>query len=76
MLKNAIHNATGTVIAGVGTNGLQGMAPEALWAYTDGIAMSFNQCVAVFGVTLVMSALKYVNAATAPGNTTPPIVTP
>ena len=75
MLKNGIHNATGTVMAGLGTNGIQGLAPESLWQYTDGIAMSFNQCVAVFVISLGLSALKYVHAATAPtGKTKVPFV--
>lgn len=72
LLKSGIHNATGSVIAGLGTNGVQGLAPEAWWPYTDGIAMTFNQCVAVFVVSLGLSALKYVHEATKPGNTSPP----
>lgn len=72
LLKNSVHSATGSLLASIGTNGIEGMAPPALHAYVDGIGMNFSQAVAVFAVSLGIGALRYVNTSTAPGNTEPP----
>jgi hypothetical protein len=73
LLKNAVHTGTGTVLATLGTNGVEAISPEVMKPYLTGIGMSFSQMVAVFGVSCGLAALKYVNISTAPGDTTPPI---
>lgn len=72
LLKNCIHSATGTLLASMGTNTIEGMSPNALRPYVDGIGLNFNQAVAIFVVSLGMAALRYVNQSTAPGNTNAP----
>lgn len=73
ILKNALHNASGTMLAGLGTNGVEAMAPESIHPYVAGLSMSLSQCAAVFCVALALSTLTFVHKATAPGNSTPPI---
>ncbi len=78
LLKEWLHSATGTILSGIGTNGMEQLAPEqvagiAIKTHLEGVGLSCHQCVAVFGVTLFLLTLRRVNAATAPGNTTPPI---
>lgn len=73
ILRHALHHATGAILAGVSTNGIEGMAPVALQPYVDGLAMSLTQCAAVFVMSLWLAGLRYVHEATAPGGTTPPM---
>ena len=77
LLKEWLHSATGTIIGGLGTNGLESMAPDqilgiAVRTHLEGIGLTWGQCVAVFGVTLFLTTLRRVHAATAPGPTQPP----
>lgn len=77
LLKEWLHSATGTILSGIGTNGIEQLAPDRIAGYTVkahlvGVGLSFQQCAAVFGVTLFVLALRRVNEATAPGNTQPP----
>ena len=71
-VKNCLHSATGSLLAALGTNGVEGLSPEALKPYVEGVGMNFSQAVAVFIVSLGIAALRYVNASTAPGNSLPP----
>ena len=71
LLKNSLHSATGSLLAALGTNGIEGMAPQAAQHYVEGIGMNFSQAVAVFVVSLGIGALRYVNTSTAPGQTQP-----
>lgn len=72
MLKNCVHTATGSLLATMGTNSIETLSPQSMQPYVQGVGMNFSQAVAVFAVSLVIAALRYVNAATAPGNTQPP----
>jgi hypothetical protein len=77
LLKEWLHSATGTILSGIGTNGIEQLAPDsiagvAVKAHLVGVGLSFQQCAAVFGVTLFVLALRRVNEATAPGNSVPP----
>jgi len=72
LFKNAVHSATGTLLAAMGTNTIEGMSPNAIRPFVEGIGMNFQQAVAVFVVSLGMAALRYVNQSTAPGNTNAP----
>jgi hypothetical protein len=74
LLKNCIHTATGSLLATIGTNSVETLSPAALEPYVRDVGMSFSQAVAVFAVSLIIAALRYVNAATAPGNTQPPFI--
>ena len=71
-LKNCLHSATGSLLAALGTNGVEGLSPEVLKPYVEGVGMNFSQAVAVFLVSLGIAALRYVNSTTAPGRTNPP----
>lgn len=66
LLKNSVHSATGSLLAALGTNGVEGMAPASMQSYVEGVGMNFSQAVAVFAVSLVIGALRYVNESTAP----------
>jgi hypothetical protein len=77
LLREWLHSATGTILTGVGTNGVEQMAPEQMWgmavkAHLQGVGLSMQQCFAVFGVTLFVLTLRRVNEATAPGTTNAP----
>lgn len=72
LVKHSFHSATGAVLSALGTNGVEGMAPEAVRGYVEGIGLTFSQAVAVFGVSLVLAALRYVHEATAPEMSLPP----
>lgn len=79
LLKEWLHSATGTILSGIGTNGMERLAPDAVMGvaiktHLQGVGLSFQQCVAVFGVTLFLLTLRRVNEATAPGDTKPPFV--
>lgn len=77
LIKEWLHSATGTILSGIGTNGIEQLAPDeiagvAVKVHLQGVGLSFQQCAAVFGVTLFVLALRRVNEATAPGETQPP----
>jgi hypothetical protein len=75
LLKNCIHTATGSLLATIGTNSVETLSPAALEPYVRDVGMSFSQAVAVFAVSLVIAALRFVNASTRPsGNTAPPFM--
>lgn len=73
LLKSAIHTGTGAVLTAAGTNGVETLSPEVLKPYVEGVGMDFRQAMAVFAVACGMSALRYVNESTKPGDTNPPI---
>lgn len=71
LLREWLHSATGTILSGIGTNGIEQLAPDsfagiAIKTHLQGVGLSFQQCAAVFGVTLFVLALRRVNEATAP----------
>jgi len=66
LVKSSVHNACGTVIAGIGTNSL------GQFDGLEGLGMSLGQCFAQLGFMLFFSALVYVHKTTASGGTVPP----
>lgn len=77
LLKEWLHTATGTIMGGFGTNGLEQMAPEqilgvAVKAHLQGIGLTWQQCLAIFALTLFITTLRRVHEATAPDRTVAP----
>jgi hypothetical protein len=62
LLKTAVHSGTSAILSGFGTNGIEGLAPASLSQYTAGIGLS--QMLAVFLVSAVLGAVKFINETT------------
>lgn len=58
--RNAIHAGTGALITTFGTNGAEQLAPESL----KGIGLNMEQAVAVFVVSALYAAVKFVHEST------------
>lgn len=71
ILKTSAHTFSGTLLAGIGTNALENIAPTKL----AGIGFNLEQLSAMFGSILLVETLRYVNKATAPGESIPPFPT-
>jgi hypothetical protein len=79
LLKEWLHSATTAIIGGFGTNGAEAMAPDVLFgvqvkAHLVGLGLTWDQCVALFGIHLFWTVIRRVNEATRPGNTNPPML--
>ena len=64
LLKTAVHSGTSAILSGFGTNGIEGLAPASLSQYTAGIGLSLSQMLAVFVVSAVLGAVKFINETT------------
>lgn len=70
LAKTSIHSGTSAILAVFGTNGAEQLAPDAL----RGIGLTLTQAVAVFAVSAVLGAVRFVNETTA--DTPPPFDPP
>ena len=70
LAKTSIHNGTSAILSVFGTNGAEQLAPNAL----HGIGLTLTQAVAVFGVSAVIGAVRFINETTA--DTPPPFDPP
>lgn len=61
LFKNAFHAGTGAVLSIFGTNGAEQLAPEAL----VGIGLNWKQALAVFAVSALLGAVRFVHNTTA-----------
>lgn len=71
LLREWLHSATGTIIGGLSTNGIEGMAPDqvmgiAIKVHLEGIGLTLSQMGAIFFTTLFLTALRRVHQDTAP----------
>lgn len=72
LFKNAVHAGTGAIITTFGTNGAEQLAPDML----KGVGLNWEQAVAIFVVSALYAAVKFVHETTEataqPFPTTPP----
>lgn len=59
--RGSLHAGTNALLAGAGTNSLEGMAPEVL----RGIGFDWRQMIAVFAAAVFWEVIRRINAVTA-----------
>lgn len=70
LAKTSLHSGTGAILTVFGTNGAEQLAPNAL----HGIGLTLTQAIAVFGVSALLGAVRFINETTA--DTPPPFDPP
>lgn len=66
LAKVSVHAGTGAILTGFGTNGVAAMVPS-----MADIALNVKQAVAVFIVSALLTAIKFIHESTS--DTVPPI---
>lgn len=67
LTRTSVHAGTGAILSTFGTNGAEQLAPEAL----KGIGLSLEQAGAVFVISALLAAVKFINETTTPDENHP-----
>ena len=76
LVKTSVHSGTSVILAGFGSNGIEGLTPEKYASLTKGIGLSLRQLAVVFFVSCLLGAIKFINDTTNDTNQPFPPVTP
>lgn len=76
MYLNAVRSATGVVLAVVGTNSAQVVAPDSMKDFAANLGINWKQAVAAFVSVLVIECIRYINGKPLPDAIERPITAP